>query len=60
MIVTTINYNVISFQDYRMTSTISIEKKKNKIPPPIIAIQAAICLSLDIMKGFSKLIIESN
>jgi len=31
-----------------MNSAISIEKKKNAIPPPINAIQAAICLILDI------------
>jgi len=49
IIVTTNNYNVISFQNYRMNSAISIEKKKNAMAPPIIPIQAAICLFLDIM-----------
>jgi len=33
-----------------MNSAISIEKKKNAIMPPIIPIQAAIFLILDIMK----------
>jgi len=30
-----------------MTSAAYCEKKKKAIPPPIIAIQAAICLGLD-------------
>jgi len=42
------NYKIINFQYYRMNSAISIEKKKNPIIPPIIPIQAAICLGLDI------------
>jgi len=32
-----------------MTSAINCEKKKNAIPPPIIAVQATICLILDIL-----------
>jgi len=36
------------------------EKKKNAIPPPIIAIQATICLILDIQSENFELIIESN
>jgi len=51
-------YNVISFQSYRINSTISIEKKKNAIPPPIIPIQAAICLVLDIVSDFSNVLLN--
>jgi len=50
LIVTTNNYIVISFQNYRINSAISIEKKKNPIPPAISAIQEIICLFLDITK----------
>jgi len=53
-IFTTNNYNVISFQNYRMNSVISIEKKKNPIPPAIIAIQEITCLFLDIMKRINQ------
>ena len=43
-----------------MNSAASIEKKKNPIPPPIIPIQIAICLILDICRELFNLIIESN
>ena len=43
-----------------MNSAISIEKKKKPIPPPMIAIHAAICLILDIQLESFNLIIESN
>ena len=42
-----------------MTSVRNWEKKKNPIPPPIIATHAAICLVLDICVGFYRLTIES-
>ena len=43
-----------------MSSARYWDKKKNPIPPPIIATQAKICLILDIMRRTSKLTIESN
>jgi len=41
-----------------MNSTISIEKKKNPIIPPIIPIQDKIFLFLDIMRDFSNLLLN--
>ena len=43
-----------------MKSTTYSEKKKNAMPPPRIAIHAAICLVLDILANSKKHIIEST
>ena len=43
-----------------MKSTAYNEKKKNAIPPPIMAIHATTCLILDIIGKFKKHIIEST
>jgi hypothetical protein len=57
----TLNLQTVSnFHNYRITSAISMEKKKKPTTLAAMAIQAAICLGLDIREKYFKLTIESN